>query len=68
MDQKRLYPITEEFFNITILPLITELYILKGRPHKVSHYQVFCAILYVLRTVESKGHMGESFQSVSGRF
>ena len=50
MDQKRLYPITEEFFNGVILPLITESYIWKGRPPKVSHYQVFCAILYVLRT------------------
>ena len=47
---KRLYPVTPEFFRQTILPLIEASYIWKGRPPKVSHYQVFCAILYVLRT------------------
>jgi hypothetical protein len=49
MDQ-RLYPITPEFFAHTILPLIEGNYIWKGRPPVISHYQVFCAILYVLRT------------------
>ena len=49
MDQ-RLYPVTPEFFAHTILPLIEGRYIWKGRPPKISHYQVFCAILYVLRT------------------
>ena len=48
MDQ-RFYPITEEFFAATILPLIEGSYIWKGRPPDISHYQVFCAILYVLR-------------------
>lgn len=46
----RLYPVTPEFFGQTILPLIEGSYIWKGRPPKISHYQVFCAILYVLRT------------------
>ncbi len=46
----RLYPITPEFFRLTILPLIEGNYIWKGRPPKIEHYQVFCAILYVLRT------------------
>jgi transposase len=46
----RLYPISPEFFNQTILPLIEGSYIWKGRPPSISHYQVFCAILYVLRT------------------
>jgi transposase len=46
----RLYPISPEFFNATILPLIEGSYIWKGRPPSISHYQVFCAILYILRT------------------
>jgi transposase len=46
----RLYPISPEFFNATILPLIEGSYIWKGRPPRISHYQVFCAILYILRT------------------
>ena len=49
MDQ-RFYPITEAYFAATILPLIEGGYIWKGRPPRISHYQVFCAILYVLRT------------------
>jgi transposase len=46
---KRMYPATPEFFRQTILPLIEGSYIWKGRPPRISHYQVFCAILYVLR-------------------
>jgi transposase len=46
----RLYPISPDFFNTTILPLIEGSYIWKGRPPRISHYQVFCAILYILRT------------------
>jgi transposase len=46
----RLYPLSLDFFNATILPLIEGSYIWKGRPPRISHYQVFCAILYVLRT------------------
>jgi transposase len=33
-----------------MLPLIEGRYIWKGRPPRLNHYQVFCAILYVLRT------------------
>jgi transposase len=47
---KRLFPVTPEFFHQTILPLIEGSYIWKGRPPKISHYHVFCAILYILRT------------------
>ena len=47
---KRLFPVTPEFFQQTILPLIEDSYIWKGRPSKISPYHVFCAILYVLRT------------------
>lgn len=50
MDNKRLYPISERDFNETILPIIEKNYIWKGRPPKISHYKVFCAILYILRT------------------
>ena len=46
----RYYPISEEFFEREILPQIEGDYIWQGRPPKISHYQAFCAILYVLRT------------------
>ena len=46
----RLYPVSPEFFNKHIAPLITRQYSRAGRPARVSHYQVFNAILYVLRT------------------
>jgi transposase len=49
MDQ-RLFPITSHFFNNQIQPIIEKNYIWKGRPPVISHYKVFCAILYVLRT------------------
>jgi len=47
---KRFYPISEEFFNEHINPLIKKHYSKAGRPQKVSNYQVFCASMYVLRT------------------
>ncbi len=46
----RLYPVTQDFFNKTINPLIKMHYSKAGRPQKISNYQVFCATLYVLRT------------------
>jgi transposase len=49
-ENKRLYPISEELFNQKILPIIEGDYIGKGRPPKVSYYQAFCGILYILRT------------------
>ena len=45
-----LYPIDEKFFEVEIQPLIAKCYSAAGRPQKVSDYQVFNAILYVLRT------------------
>ncbi len=45
----RLYPVTPEYFADVIEPLIVGQYIWQGRPPEISHYQVFCAILYVLR-------------------
>ena len=50
---KRLYPISEEFFNEKINPLIVSFYSAAGRPQKISNYQVFCASMYVLRTGSS---------------
>jgi len=47
---KRLYPISLEFFNARINPLIKQHYSSAGRPQKISNYHVFCATLYVLRT------------------
>lgn len=46
----RLYPVSPAYFDQYILPLIEGSYIWQGRPPTISHYQVFCAILYVLRT------------------
>jgi transposase len=47
---KRLFPITKEFFDKEIKSLVEKGYIWKGRPPKISHYHIFCAMLYVLRT------------------
>lgn len=47
---KRLYPIDKKTFDSWILPVIEQSYIWKGRPPTISHYKVFCGILYVLRT------------------
>jgi len=46
----RFYPIAPEDFGTLILPLIEGNYMWKGRPPSISHYEVFCAILYILRT------------------
>jgi len=47
---KRLYPIERNLCDALIQPIIEKSYIWKGRPPKISNYQVFSAILYVLRT------------------
>lgn len=47
---KRLYPVSESFFKTEIKPLIEKCYSAAGCPQKVRDYQVFNAILYVLRT------------------
>jgi transposase len=46
----RLFPVSIEFFNINIKPLIKNGYSKAGRPASISDYHVFCAMLYVLRT------------------
>ena len=48
--QDRLYPLKEEEFETEIAPYIERHKNRSGRPSKVSHYQFFCAVLYVLRT------------------
>ena len=47
---KRLFPIDIKTFNEWVLGIIEQSYIWKGRPPSISHYKVFCAILYILRT------------------
>lgn len=47
---KRLFPMEKAVFNAWVEPMIEKSYIWKGRPPLISHYNVFCAILYVLRT------------------
>jgi transposase len=46
----RYYPLTEEAFKREIEPLIASHKNRLGRPSKVSLYQFFCAVLYVMRT------------------
>ena len=46
----RMYPVSREFFNSQINPLIISYYSNAGRPQKVDNYQIFCAMLYVLST------------------
>ena len=47
---KRMYTVSREFFDNQINPLIISCYSNAGRPKKVSNYQIFNAMLYVLRT------------------
>ena len=44
-----LYPLTEKLFKALVEPIIEKNYTWKGRPPKISHYQVFCAILYIFK-------------------
>jgi len=47
---KRLFPVSREFFDREIRHLIEDVRIKTGRPPRINNYLVFCAILYVLRT------------------
>jgi transposase len=47
---KRYYPMSEEKFKEHVEPLIIAGYKWKGRPPRIDHYQLFCAVMYVLRT------------------
>jgi transposase len=48
--RSRYYPLEEEAFAREVVPLIEQHKKVSGRPGKMSTYQFFCAVLYVLRT------------------
>ena len=50
MPDRRKYPISKEKFKELVEPTIIGNLKKMGRPTKISHYQFFCSILYVLRT------------------
>ena len=45
-----MYPVSREYFDKEINPLIESCYSRAGRPQRINNYQIFCAMLYVLRT------------------
>jgi len=47
---RRMYPVPREFFDNHINPLIESCYSKAGRPQTVDNYQIWNAMLYVLRT------------------
>lgn len=49
-NSKRHYPISEEQFNERVLLVLVGFHKKSGRPPLISHYQVFCAIFFILRT------------------
>ena len=49
-ENKRLYPVSEEEFKETVVPVIEGNHIREGRPPTVPHYKAFCGIMYALRT------------------
>ncbi|MGL4426943.1 MAG: hypothetical protein ACRCUQ_04235 [Alphaproteobacteria bacterium] len=57
---KRLQPISVDFFKSQIVPLIEASKKKSGRPSKIDLYSFFCGILYVLRT----GISGEIYRYV----
>lgn len=50
MEGSRKYPISKSKFEELIEPIINEELKKPGRPSKISHYNFFCGVLYVLRT------------------
>jgi len=48
-DQRK-YPLSKDLFQELIEPFILKSRKKLGRPTKISHYQFFCGVLYVLRT------------------
>ena len=47
---ERHYPISEQLFNERILFVVIGLHKRVGRPPLISHYQIFCAVFFILRT------------------
>ena len=58
---ERLFPISVEDFKNIIEPIIDKSYIWQGRPPVISHYNVFCGVLYALRTGVSWRDLPECF-------
>jgi transposase len=50
MQKDRHYPLTREQFQAIIEPIMIKERKKSGRPTKISHYEFFCGVLYVLRT------------------
>jgi transposase len=50
VEDKRLYAMKESKFKELIEPIINKNLKKTGRPSKISHYNFFCGVLYVLRT------------------
>jgi transposase len=47
---KRLYPISEDYFKNNIYCYLAEFKDGRGRPALIKDYDFFCAVLYVMRT------------------
>jgi transposase len=47
---RRLYPVSRSFFKKQIQPIVDASYSRAGRRAVIEDYQVFCAVLYVMRT------------------
>lgn len=50
MKERRKYPVSEDKFKELIEPIIKKWQKKPGRTIKISHYNFFCGVLYVLRT------------------
>ena len=61
MLQDRKYPISESKFQEMIEPFIKKEQKKSGRPTRVSHYNFFCGVLYVLRTAVSWRDLPEEY-------
>jgi len=61
MKNSRMYPVEKEFFDKYINPIIIQAFSPAGRPQKVNNYQVFSAVLYLLRTGISWRDMPREF-------
>jgi transposase len=46
----RLYPLERKYFEAVLIPFIERHRKKSGRPPSVGHYELFCGVLYVLRT------------------
>lgn len=56
-----IYLVTEPYFDVHIKPLILCYYKKCGRPSSTRYYDIFCAMLYVLKTGISWRNLPEEF-------